>query len=80
LEADLHTTLFHRHNHGTSLTAKGRVLVTYAEKIFHIVEETKNVMKDDQTSKGPLLIGSMESTAAVRLPPLFFEVHKSISR
>ncbi|MBT2733469.1 LysR family transcriptional regulator [Bacillus sp. ISL-7] len=71
LESDLQTTLFHRHNRGTALTAKGSMLLTYAEKIFNLVEETKNVMNDDQTSKGPLIIGSMETTAAVRLPALF---------
>ena len=71
LETDLQTTLFYRHNRGTTLTAKGSMLLTYTEKIFDLIEETKNVMSDDQTPKGPLIIGSMETTAAVRLPALF---------
>ncbi|AVK84676.1 LysR family transcriptional regulator [Lysinibacillus sp. B2A1] len=71
LESDLQTTLFHRHNRGTALTAKGSMLLTYTEKIFNLIEETKNVMNDDPTPKGPLIIGSMETTAAVRLPALF---------
>jgi molybdate transport repressor ModE-like protein len=71
LESNLQTTLFHRHNRGTALTAKGSMLLTYTEKIFNLMEETKNVMNDDQTPKGPLIIGSMETTAAVRLPALF---------
>ncbi|MBR8644751.1 hypothetical protein KEH51_10840 [[Brevibacterium] frigoritolerans] len=33
-------------------------------------------MKDDQTPRGPLIIGSMETTAAVRLPVLFSKYHK----
>ncbi|MGG3468489.1 LysR family transcriptional regulator [Neobacillus pocheonensis] len=71
LEMELQTTLFYRHNRGTALTAKGTMLLTYTEKIFDLIEETKNVMNDDQTPKGPLIIGSMETTAAVRLPALF---------
>lgn len=71
LESDLQTTLFYRHNRGTALTAKGNMLLSYTEKIFDLIEETKNVMNDDQTPKGPLIIGSMETTAAVRLPAIF---------
>lgn len=77
LESDLQTTLFHRHNRGTALTAKGNMLLTYTEKIFNLIEETKNVMNDDQTPKGPLIIGSMETTAAVRLPALLSKYHKN---
>lgn len=71
LESNLQTTLFHRHNRGTALTAKGIMLLTYTEKIFDLIDETKNVMTDDQTPRGPLIIGSMETTAAIRLPVLF---------
>lgn len=71
LETELQTTLFYRHNRGTALTAKGSMLLTYTEKIFHLIEETKNAMNDDQVPKGPLIIGSMETTAAIRLPALF---------
>ncbi|MBU7595173.1 LysR family transcriptional regulator [Metabacillus halosaccharovorans] len=71
LESDLQTTLFYRHNRGTVLTAKGSMLLTYTEKIFDLIEETKSIMNDDQTPRGPLIIGSMETTAAVRLPVLF---------
>jgi DNA-binding transcriptional LysR family regulator len=70
LETELQTTLFYRHNRGTAVTAKGSMLLTYTEKIFNLIEETKNVMNDNQTPKGPFIIGSMETTAAVRLPVL----------
>lgn len=76
LESDLQTTLFYRHNRGTALTDKGRMLLTYTEKIFDLIEETKNMMNDDQTPRGPLIIGSMETTAAIRLPVLFSKYHK----
>lgn len=71
LETELQTTLFYRHNRGTALTAKGSLLLTYTEKIFYLIEETKNAMDDEQVPKGPLIIGSMETTAAIRLPGLF---------
>jgi DNA-binding transcriptional LysR family regulator len=76
LESDLQTTLFYRHNRGSALTDKGSMLLTYTEKIFDLIEETKNMMNDDQTPRGPLIIGSMETTAAVRLPGLFSKYHK----
>ncbi|WP_054860461.1 LysR substrate-binding domain-containing protein [Gracilibacillus sp. JCM 18860] len=76
LESDLKTTLFYRHNRGTDLTAKGSMLLSYTERIFHLIEETKSVMNDDQTPSGPLIIGSMETTAAVRLPTLLAKYHK----
>lgn len=76
LETDLQTTLFYRHNRGTTLTAKGSTLLAYTEKIFNLIEETKSVINDDHIPKGPLVIGSMETTAAVRLPALISKYHK----
>lgn len=52
------------------------MLLTYTEKIFNLIEETRNVMNDNQTPNGPLIIGSMETTAAVRLPALFLKYLK----
>ncbi|MEW9672748.1 LysR family transcriptional regulator [Ammoniphilus sp. 3BR4] len=75
LENHLQTTLFYRNNRGTTLTPKGKMLLIYTEKIFQLIEETSKVMKDDETPKGPLIIGSMETTAAVRLPSLLSKYH-----
>ncbi|OMP67372.1 LysR family transcriptional regulator [Domibacillus epiphyticus] len=76
LETHLQTQLFYRHNRGITLTSKGKTLLAYAEKIFHLIEETNKVLKDDdQTPNGPLYIGSMETTAAVRLPSLLSKYH-----
>lgn len=76
LETELQTTLFYRHNRGTSLTDKGKVLLSYTEEIFQLLDEVRNVMNDEQTPKGPLVIGSMETTAAVRLPILLSKFHR----
>lgn len=76
LETELQTTLFYRHNRGTSLTDKGKVLLSYTEEIFQLLDEVRNVMNDEQTPKGPLVIGSMETTAAVGLPILLSKFHR----
>ena len=75
LEADLQTKLFYRHNRGTILTDKGKMLLSYSDEIFQLLNEVRNVMVDDYTPKGPLAIGSMETTAAVRLPQLLSKFH-----
>jgi LysR family transcriptional regulator, cell division regulator len=76
LETELQTTLFYRHNRGTSLTDKGKVLLSYTDEIFQLLDDVRKVMSDDQTPKGPLMIGSMETTAAVRLPILLSKFHR----
>lgn len=76
LETNLQTQLLYRHNRGTTLTPKGTVLLSYANRIFQLIEETNKVMKDDQLPNGPLVIGSMETTAAVRLPKLLSRYHQ----
>lgn len=76
LETELQTTLFYRHNRGVSLTDKGKVLLMYTDEIFHLLDEIRNVMSDDQIPRGPLVIGSMETTAAIRLPKLLAKFHR----
>ena len=76
LEANLQTTLFYRHNRGTTLTDKGKLLLAYTDKIFQLIEEVREVMGDDQIPNGSLMIGSMETTAAIRLPKLLSKFHR----
>lgn len=70
LEEDLGTTLFHRHSRGVTLTAAGRRLLPYAARIMRTLEEARRAVEDDGTPKGPLTIGSLETTAALRLSPV----------
>lgn len=76
LEENLETTLFYRHNRGTTLTEKGRVLLSYTDEIFQLLDEVREVMSDNQIPRGPLMIGSMETTAAIRLPALLSKFHR----
>jgi len=77
LEGELNTTLFFRHNRGIALTPKGTLLLDYAEKILQLVDETSTAMLEDGVARGPLALGSMETTAAVYLPKLLASYHKA---
>ncbi len=70
LEDQLGIVLFERHARGVTLTAAGRRLLPYAEKTQHLVDEARTAVRDDGTPRGPLVIGSLETTAALRLSPL----------
>ena len=70
LEAELGETLFQRHSRGVVLTAAGRRLLPYAERVGHLLEEARRAVGDDGRPKGGLALGSLETTAALRLPPV----------
>lgn len=73
LEAELGIPLFHRHGRGVTLTAAGGQLLPYANRIDHMLDEARRVILDDATPTGQLRIGSMETTAAFRLPSLLVD-------
>src|SRR5258708_7186931 len=70
LEAEIGTPLFERHSRGMTLTGAGRRLLPYAQRMAALSREAVLAARDDGEPKGPLAIGSMETTAAVRLPSL----------
>jgi DNA-binding transcriptional LysR family regulator len=70
LEADVGIALFERHSRGTSLTEAGRRLLPYAERVAHLLADARRAARDDGTLRGQLSIGSLETTAALRLTPL----------
>jgi LysR family transcriptional regulator, cell division regulator len=70
LEEELETPLFHRHSRGVSLTAAGQRLLPYAKSALRLLEEARRAVRDDGTPRGPLVIGSLETTAALRLSPI----------
>jgi LysR family transcriptional regulator, cell division regulator len=77
LEEEVGVPLFERHSRGMTLTAAGRRLLPYAEQLTALSREAVTAARDDGKPKGPLAIGSMESTAAVRLPPLLARFHNA---
>src|ERR1700722_2507932 len=76
LEAEIGTALFERHSRGMTLTGAGRRLLPYAQRIAALSREAVLAARDDGEPKGPLSIGSMETTAAVRLPSLLADFHR----
>jgi DNA-binding transcriptional LysR family regulator len=76
LETEIGTPLFERHARGMTLTDAGRRLLPYADRLGALSKEALAAARDDGIAKGPLAIGSMETTAAVRLPPLLARFHQ----
>lgn len=76
LEAEIGVALFERHSRGMTLTGAGRRLLPYAQRMAALTHEALLAARDDGEPKGPLAIGSMETTAAVRLPALLAEFHR----
>lgn len=76
LEQQLKTNLLYRHNRGCVVTPKGEELFQYAVQIFKTIELAECAMQDLDHPKGTLKIGSMETTAAVRLPEILANFHK----
>ena len=76
LEAEIGTALFERHSRGMTLTGAGRRLLPHAQRMAVLSREAVLAARDDGEPKGPLAIGSLETTAAVRLPMLLAEFHR----
>jgi DNA-binding transcriptional LysR family regulator len=70
LERDLGVTLFHRHSRGVTLTPAGAQLLPYAQRIGQLLGEARRAATNGAEPSGRLTIGSLETTAARRLPPI----------
>lgn len=73
LELELGTPLFERHARGVSATAAGKRLLPYALKVQRLLADARKAARDDGVPAGPLLIGSLETTAGIRLAPKLAE-------
>jgi len=70
LEDELGTPLFDRHSRGVTPTPAGLRLLPHAERINELLATARRAAADDGRPKGPLTVGSLETTAALRLSPV----------
>lgn len=70
LEEALGVSLFERSRAGARLTAAGERLMPYATKVDALLGEALRAARDDGAPRGTLTVGSLETTAALRLSPL----------
>lgn len=81
LEEDFGVRLFSRHSRGVTLTPAGTRLLVYAERLQALAAEARAAIADDGVVRGGLRVGSMETTAAVRLPRLlagFYQAYPEV--
>jgi DNA-binding transcriptional LysR family regulator len=67
LEADLGVELFIREGKKLHLSPEGKLLLDYADRLLELAQEAREALQDAKP-RGRLRLGSMESTASVRLP------------
>ncbi|MGC3829727.1 LysR family transcriptional regulator NmoR [Pseudomonas aeruginosa] len=79
LEEDLGVELFLRDGKRMSLTERGSEFLAYAEQLLALADEARQSMHPAEPG-GRLRLGSMESTAASRLPALLASYHKAFPR
>ncbi len=75
LERQLDKSLFLRHNRGLTLTPDGDLLLSYAERLLQLSMEASEALNGGKPS-GVFRIGTMESTAAARLPEILSRYHE----
>jgi DNA-binding transcriptional LysR family regulator len=76
LEQRLGVALFHRSGRSLVLTESGETLLVYAERLLKLADEAENATRS-VPSHGVLKLGSMESTAASRLPEILSQFHQN---
>ncbi len=75
LEASLGAELFVRRNRRLHLSPAGALFLGYAEQMLALAEQARDAVQGE-TPRGVLRVGTMESTAAARLPPLLAHYHR----
>ncbi|NQU56397.1 MAG: LysR family transcriptional regulator [Rhodospirillales bacterium] len=75
LEQHLKKNLFLRQNRGLTLTPDGHLLLSYAERLLQLSMEASEALNEGKP-RGVFRIGTMESTAAARLPEILSHYHQ----
>ena len=75
LEERLGQKLFVRQGRSLALAPAGRKLLPYADRLLRLAEEAESELRSD-VPIGTFRLGSLESTAGSRLPPVLSRYHK----
>lgn len=75
LEEDLGVKLFIREGKRLHLSPAGHTLMGYADRLLNLAQDAREAVQDSKP-QGTLRLGSMESTAAVRLPAPLSAYHE----
>ena len=75
LERRLGAKLFHRQGRKLVLSAEGKVLLAYADRLLRLSSEAQAALKG-HAPHGLFRLGALESTAATRLPPVLARYHR----
>jgi DNA-binding transcriptional LysR family regulator len=81
LEEELGVSLFQRHHHGVTLTRPGCELLPYAHQLDVLLQKARCAVSANGATRGTLRLGSMETTAAARLPELlrkYVPAHRNV--
>ncbi|AQU83173.1 MULTISPECIES: LysR family transcriptional regulator [unclassified Halomonas] len=76
LEEELGAQLVHRTG-GVRLTSAGQALLGYAKRMQATHDEALALFKSQERASGRLRLGAMETTMALRLPPILAAYHAS---
>ncbi len=76
LETRLGTKLFVRKHRRLVLSPEGKVLLAYADRLLRLSAEAESALQSG-VPRGTFELGTLESTAATRLPPLLARYHQS---
>ena len=75
LEASMGVKLFHRDKQRLYLSPAGELLLGYAERLIQLSDEARDAVSGT-APRGVLRLGSLESTAASRLPTILAGFHQ----
>jgi DNA-binding transcriptional LysR family regulator len=75
LEESLGKPLFHRVGRRLVITPDGTLLLGYSDRLLQLADEARSAIQNNGAPAGLLRIGSMETTAAVRLPRVMAAYH-----
>jgi DNA-binding transcriptional LysR family regulator len=80
LEVELGVLLFQRHARGVKITPAGRRVLPFSARVSKLLSDAKTAARDDGVPDGVLEVGTLETTAALRLPSVLATFTKAFPK